>query len=61
MIADNYETVMQGFPEAGIDFNTISSLEKIQIPTLVVIGDADLPDMQEISQIITARIPEAKR
>ena len=61
MITENYEAMMRGFAETGIDFDVIASLEKIKIPTLVMIGDADLPDMQEISRIITAGIPGAKR
>ena len=61
MIIENYETMMPRFPETGIDFDTIASLDKIDIPTLVMVGDEDLPDMQEISRIISTRIPGAER
>lgn len=61
MIIDNYEAVMHRFPEAGIDFNMISSLGGIKVPPLVMIGDKDLPDMQEVSRIVSEKIPGAER
>jgi 3-oxoadipate enol-lactonase len=39
----------------------MSRLVEIRVPTLVMIGDSDLPDMQAISQLVTDRIHGAKR
>jgi len=39
----------------------MSRLVEIRVPTLVMIGDSDLPDMQVISQLVADRIHGAKR
>jgi 3-oxoadipate enol-lactonase len=36
-------------------------LVEIHVPTLVMIGDSDLPDMLAISQLVADRIPGAER
>jgi pimeloyl-ACP methyl ester carboxylesterase len=61
MIMDNYEAVMHRPPETGIDFNMITSLSGIKVPVLVMVGDKDLPDMQEVSRIISEKVPGAER
>ena len=61
MILDNYASVTDEFPEAPPGFDVMSRLVEIRVPTLVMIGDSDLPDMQAISQLITDRIHGAKR
>jgi len=61
MILDNYASVTDEFPEAPPGFDVMSRLFEIRVPTLVMIGDGDLPDMQAISQLVTDRIHGAKR
>ena len=61
MILDNYASVTDKFPETPPGFDVMSRLVEIRVPTLVMIGDSDLPDMQAISQLITDRIHGAKR
>ena len=61
MILDNYASVTDEFPETPPGFDVMSRLVEIRVPTLVMIGDSDLPDMQAISQLITDRIHGAKR
>ena len=61
MILDNYVSVTDKFPEAPPGFDVMSRLVEIRVPTLVMIGDSDLPDMQAISQLVTDRIHGAKR
>ena len=61
MILDNYASVTDMYPETPPEFDMRSRLIEIRVPTLVLIGDSDLPDMQAISQLVTDRIPGAKR
>jgi 3-oxoadipate enol-lactonase len=61
MIVDNYASVTDKYPETPPGFDMISRLVEIRVPTLVMIGDSDLPDMQAISQLVADRIPGAKR
>jgi pimeloyl-ACP methyl ester carboxylesterase len=61
IILDNYASVTDMYPEAPLGFNMMSHLAEIRVPTLVMIGDGDLPDMQAISQLIADRIHGAKR
>jgi len=61
MILDNYDSVTDKYPETPPGFDMISRLVEIHVPTLVMIGDSDLPDMQAISQLIADRIRGAKR
>jgi 3-oxoadipate enol-lactonase len=57
MILDNYDSVVDKFPEAAPPFDLMPRLSEIHAPTLVMIGDSDLPDMLAISQLVTDRIP----
>ena len=61
MILDNYASVTDKFPETPPGFDVMSRLVEIRVPTLVMIGDSDLPDMQAISELVTDRIHGAKR
>ena len=61
MILDNYASVTDKFPETPPGFDVMSRLVEIRVPTLVMIGDSDLPDMQAISKLVTDRIHGAKR
>jgi 3-oxoadipate enol-lactonase len=61
MILDNYASVIDKFPETPPGFDVMSRLAEIRVPTLVMIGDSDLPDMQAISQLVTDRIHGARR
>lgn len=61
MILGNYASVTGKFPETPPGFDVMSRLVEIRVPTLVMIGASDLPDMQAISQLVTERIHGAKR
>ncbi len=61
MILDNYASVIDKYPETPPEFDMMSRLAEIRVPTLVMIGDYDLPDMQAISQLVADRINGAKR
>ena len=61
MILDNYPSVTDKFPEAPPEFDVMSRLAEMRVPTLVMIGDSDLPDMQAISQLVADRIHGARR
>ena len=61
MILDNYASVIDKFPETPPGFDIMSRLVEIRVPTLVMIGDSDLPDMQAISQLVAGRIHGAER
>ena len=61
MILDNYDSVVDKYPEAAPTFDLIAGLSEIRAPTLVVIGDSDLPDMLAISQLVTDKIPDSRR
>lgn len=39
----------------------IQRLETIQAPTLIVIGELDLPDFHHIADTVAARVPQARR
>jgi len=61
MILDNYASVIDKYPETPPEFDMMSRLAEIRVPTLVMIGDNDLPDMQAISQLVADTINGAKR
>ena len=61
MVLDNYASVTDKYPETPPGFDTMSRLAEIRVPTLVMIGDGDLPDMQAIAQLVADRIRGAKR
>jgi pimeloyl-ACP methyl ester carboxylesterase len=61
MITDNYDSVTDKFPETELEFSVISRLGEIKAPTLVMVGDRDLPDMQAISKLVYRKIKGAKR
>ena len=61
MILDNYDSVIDKYPERKPKFNVLSRLSEIHVPTLVMIGDCDLPDMLAISQLVADRISGAER
>ena len=61
MMLDNYDSVTDKYPETPLEFDLMSRLPEIRVPTLVMIGDSDLPDMQAISQLVADRIRGAKR
>jgi pimeloyl-ACP methyl ester carboxylesterase len=60
MILDNYDSVIDKYPEASPGFDMISCLDKISVDTLVIVGDSDLPDMQAISKLVAGSISGAR-
>lgn len=61
MIIENYDSVIDRYPEKEPGVDVISRLGEIKAPTLVLIGDNDVPDMQGISQYVSDKIPGAAR
>ncbi len=61
MILENYASVVDKYPESPPEFDMISRLGEIRAPTLVMIGDSDLPDMLDISKLIAERVAGARR
>jgi 3-oxoadipate enol-lactonase len=61
MILDNYEAVVEGIAESKLGFDVIPRLNDIKTKTLVIVGEEDLPEVLKISEIITEKIPQAKR
>jgi len=61
MILDNYASVTDKYPETPPEFDLMSRLGDIRAPSLVMIGDSDLPDMQAISQLVADSMLGAKR
>lgn len=61
MILDNYASVVDQYPEAKPEFDVMTRLGEIKVPSLVLIGDCDIPDMLEISHLVADKIPGAKR
>jgi 3-oxoadipate enol-lactonase len=61
MILDNYDSVADKYPEEPVGFDILSCLGDIDAPTLVLIGENDVPDMVAISRIVADRIPSATR
>jgi pimeloyl-ACP methyl ester carboxylesterase len=47
--------------ERGLDPPTIERLPRISAPTLVVVGERDLPDFLEIGEQLASRIPNARK
>ena len=48
-------------PWTPLDPPSLQQLPKIEMPTLVLVGDLDLPDFRNISGILLEKIPGAKR
>ena len=61
MILDNFDAVADRFQETTAEHDMISRLSDIDKPTLIIVGNRDLPDMQAISKLIVEKIPGAKR
>ena len=61
MILDNYDSVIDKYPEKEPKFDVPSQLSEIHASTLVLIGDCDLPDMLTISQLVSDKIPNTER
>jgi 3-oxoadipate enol-lactonase len=47
--------------ERGLDPPTIERLPRIGVPTLVVLGERDLPDFHQISERLATQIPNARK
>jgi 3-oxoadipate enol-lactonase len=58
---DAYGGDEQPGPQARLQPAAIARLEEIDVPTLVIVGDADVPDVLERSEILAARIPGARK
>ena len=59
MIMENQPAVFDRYPEAAPELNMRDRLKEINIPTLVITGDSDIPDMLEISRFVASSIPGA--
>jgi pimeloyl-ACP methyl ester carboxylesterase len=48
-------------PQRRLDPPAIERLEEVRVPTLVVVGDADVQDVLERAGILASRIPDARK
>ena len=51
----------QSGPQGRLDPPAIERLEEVRVPTLVVVGDADVEDVLERADILASRIPDARK
>ena len=61
MNAHNYEVMSEEGTPAELDPPALARLEEIHVPTLVVVGDQEIPDMLAISETLERRIRGAER
>lgn len=61
MNAHNYQVMSEEGTPAELDPPALERLEELQVPTLVVVGDRDIPDMLDICEVLEKRINEAER
>lgn len=48
-------------PHLRLDPPAIGRLEDVRAPALVVVGDADMPDILERAEILASRLPDARK
>jgi 3-oxoadipate enol-lactonase len=48
-------------PAERLDPPAIGRLEEVRVPTLVVVGDLDVPDIRDRAEILASRIPGARK
>lgn len=48
-------------PQERLDPPAIERLEEVRVPALVIVGDADVPDILERAEILASRIPGARK
>src|SRR5207249_2360372 len=48
-------------PERGMNPQTIDRLGEITAPTLVVLGERDLPDFHHVARILIEKVPGARQ
>jgi 3-oxoadipate enol-lactonase len=48
-------------PQERLDPPAIARLEEVRAPGLVIVGDADVPDILERADILASRIPDARK
>ena len=64
MTVRSYELQMPMEDEVEVvwpDPRAAARLEDVRCPTLVVVGDRDVPDMLEIADVLAAAIPGARK
>jgi pimeloyl-ACP methyl ester carboxylesterase len=61
LMIDRYSGWHLGHPDPGIspDRTVAKTLSRISIPTLVMVGERDLPDFQQIAQHLATEMPNA--
>jgi 3-oxoadipate enol-lactonase len=47
-------------PQARLEPPAIERLEEVRVPTLVIVGDADVDDVSQRADILATRIPGAR-
>jgi 3-oxoadipate enol-lactonase len=48
-------------PERPVSPPTVTQLARVRVPTLVLVGDRDLPDFQRMAQSVERGVPDARR
>lgn len=61
MLLASYPATKAGGVEEGPDRSSIERLGEIRVPTLVLVGEHDVPDMKRVSEILVSGIPVAER
>lgn len=63
MLEDNAPRLLAIDPTwiQSVDPPAFSRLEEVRVPTLVVVGDKDHPDVLKLADIVAGRIPRAKK
>ncbi|HEU5311740.1 MAG TPA: alpha/beta fold hydrolase, partial [Candidatus Eisenbacteria bacterium] len=60
MLLTSYPASKAGGSEEGPDGSSIHRLAEIRVPTMVLVGEHDVPDMKRIAEILTSGIAGAE-
>ena len=60
MLLASYPATKAGGEEEGPEGSSIERRNEIAVPTLVLVGEHDVPDMKQIGEILHAGIPDAE-
>ena len=62
MLEHTYSLPSQpGARSVPLELRAMTRLEDIHVPTLIMIGDRDVPSFQDLSLVVSQKIPQAQR
>ncbi|TMC52881.1 MAG: alpha/beta fold hydrolase [Chloroflexi bacterium] len=61
MNGGNFDSDFDSAPEEAIDPPAVERLHEITAPTLVVVGDADLPPVLDAVELLMEKVPQARK